>query len=117
MPNLRGTLHRLIVLLGSQCGSSGVFWLNAAETWIDIAKRDTQNMVSSLVSLVSGTPKETPQVDAHFMSESGIVDTFFFLGPEPYDVFRQYVKLTGSSPLPPVSFYPKLWTTLVALFL
>lgn len=81
--------------------SAGVFWLNTAETWIDIAKPDGENVVSSIVNLVSGSGQE-PQVDAHFMSESGIVDVFFFLGPKPLDVFRQYSALTGSAPLPPL---------------
>lgn len=81
--------------------SAGVFWLNTAETWIDIAKPDGENVVSSLVNLVSGSNQE-PQVDSHFMSESGIIDVFFFLGPKPLDVFRQYSKLTGAAPLPPV---------------
>lgn len=39
------------------------------------------------------------------MSESGIVDVFFMMGPQPHDVFRQYAALTGTAPLPPVSFW------------
>lgn len=34
------------------------------------------------------------------MSESGIIDTFFFMGPKPADVIRQYGRLTGTTPLP-----------------
>jgi len=37
-----------------------------------------------------------------WMSESGIIDTFFFLGPSPLDVFRQNGKVTGVTPLPQV---------------
>lgn len=36
------------------------------------------------------------------MSESGIIDVFVMLGPTPDDVFRQYGKLTGNAPLPPL---------------
>lgn len=36
------------------------------------------------------------------MSESGIIDAFFFLGPSPLDVFKQYAKVTGVTPLPQV---------------
>nr|CAD7440543.1 unnamed protein product [Timema bartmani] len=79
--------------------TTGVFWLNGAETWVDIMGTSDQNVVSSIVNFVSGADR-TPQVDTHFISESGIIDTFFMLGPQPKDVFRQYTKLTGTAPLP-----------------
>lgn len=43
-------------------------------------------------------------MDAHFISESGVIDIFLFLGPKPADVFRQYSNLTGVYSLPPVIF-------------
>ena len=49
--------------------------------------------------------EEIPQIDTHWFSESGIIDVFFMLGPEPRDVFKQYAALTGTTPLPPVSFH------------
>ena len=58
-------------------------------------------MVESIVSYVSGTAKK-PQVDAHFMSESGVIDVFFLLGPKPLDTFKQYTDLTGTGNLPQV---------------
>lgn len=60
-----------------------------------------QNMLSSIVNLVSGSNSK-PEVDAHFMSESGIIDVFFLLGPMPDDVMKQYASLTGTAPLPQV---------------
>lgn len=45
-----------------------------------------------------------PQTDTHWFSESGIIDIFIMLGPGPKDVFRQYAALTGTTPLPPVSW-------------
>ncbi|NP_001153434.1 alpha glucosidase II alpha subunit-like precursor [Nasonia vitripennis] len=81
--------------------TSGVFWLNAAETWVDILSKADNNVVESIVNFVSGSAKK-PQVDAHFMSESGVIDVFFLLGPEPMDVFTQYTKLTGTAHLPPI---------------
>jgi len=82
--------------------TASIFWLNAAETWVDILGPADQNVVSSIVNFVSGS-NAPPQIDSHFMSESGIIDTFFMLGPNPKDVFRQYRKLTGSTPLPQAS--------------
>ena len=60
--------------------------------------------MSKLVNFVAGG-EEIPQIDTHWFSESGIIDVFFMLGPEPRDVFRQYAALTGTTPLPPVSFH------------
>lgn len=78
--------------------TSGIFWHNAAETWVDISSSN-DNVVESIVSFVSGTIKK-PQVDAHFMSESGVIDVFFLMGPKPLDVFKQYTDLTGTGNLP-----------------
>lgn len=58
-----------------------------------------QNVLSSIVNLVSGTNNK-PMVDAHFMSESGIIDTFILMGPSPDMVQHQYASLTGTTPLP-----------------
>ncbi|KAG7201657.1 hypothetical protein KM043_004387 [Ampulex compressa] len=77
----------------------GVFWLNAAETWVDILSSADNNVMESIVNFVSGSVKKS-QVDAHFMSESGVIDVFFLLGPKPLDTFRQYTVLTGTAPLP-----------------
>ncbi|XP_035450853.2 neutral alpha-glucosidase AB isoform X1 [Spodoptera frugiperda] len=79
--------------------SAGVFWHNSAETWVDVVNYADSTVVSSLVNLVTGGQKR--RVDARFISESGIVDVFVFLGEKPADVFRQYAMLTGPAPLPP----------------
>lgn len=111
----------------------GVFWLNAAETWVDIANAAAdkvcttsavtlplpckaprggskvcvivfllQNLLGKLLSYFK-SEDEVPQIDTHWISESGIIDVFILLGPRPYDVFKQYSSLTGTAPLPPVS--------------
>ena len=59
-------------------------------------------MLKSLVSFFKGS-EDTPQVDTHWISESGIIDMFIMLGPKPHDVFRSYATLTGTTALPPVS--------------
>ncbi|KAF3511613.1 hypothetical protein F2Q69_00005316 [Brassica cretica] len=40
------------------------------------------------------------RIDTLWMSEAGIVDTFFFVGPEPKDVVKQYASVTGTSAMP-----------------
>uniref|UniRef100_A0A8C2XBN9 Glucosidase II alpha subunit n=1 Tax=Cyclopterus lumpus TaxID=8103 RepID=A0A8C2XBN9_CYCLU len=66
--------------------TTGIFWLNAAETWVDIS---------------SNTAGKTPQTDVRWISESGIIDVFIMLGPTPKDVFSQYASLTGTQSFPP----------------
>lgn len=70
--------------------SVGLFWLNAAEGWIDV-KKGGQGWFSS----------GDQQVDTFWMFESGIVDVFVMLGPGPKDISRQYGVLTGTTPTPP----------------
>lgn len=76
-------------------GSSvGVFWLNAAETWVDITKgKAAKNPLN-----VGTTGKTNTQT--HWISESGILDVFVFMGPTPKDVTTSYVDLTGRSAMP-----------------
>lgn len=73
----------------------GVFWLNAAETWVDITKtrRDTNPLTLGL----SGGVVDT---QTHWMSESGLLDIFVMLGPTPQDLAKSYGELTGYTQLP-----------------
>lgn len=80
--------------------TTGLFWLNPTETWVDIGV-GSENVVSSVLNFVSGGTTR-PQVDAHFMSEGGNVDVFLLLGPKPSQAFIQYTKLTGTAPIPPL---------------
>uniref|UniRef100_A0A672TFJ0 Glucosidase II alpha subunit n=1 Tax=Sinocyclocheilus grahami TaxID=75366 RepID=A0A672TFJ0_SINGR len=63
----------------------GIFWLNAAETWVDISSNTTG------------------KTDVRWISESGIIDVFIMLGPKPSDVFSQYASLTGTQSFPPLA--------------
>lgn len=72
----------------------GVFWLNAAETWIDIVK---SKVSSNPLSLGIGGRTET---QTHWFSEAGLLDVFVFLGPTPKDVVHSYSDLTGYTQLP-----------------
>lgn len=72
----------------------GVFWLNAAETWIDVTKSKSTSNPLSL-----GTKSHTT-TQTHWISESGLLDVFVFLGPTPQDLTRQYGELTGYTAMP-----------------
>nr|XP_060614241.1 neutral alpha-glucosidase AB isoform X1 [Anolis sagrei ordinatus] len=80
----------------------GIFWLNAAETWVDITSNTAgKTLFGKMLDYMQGGG-ETPQTDIRWMSESGIIDAFLLLGPQPHDVFRQYASLTGTQALPPL---------------
>uniref|UniRef100_A0A8C3SWR3 Glucosidase II alpha subunit n=2 Tax=Chelydra serpentina TaxID=8475 RepID=A0A8C3SWR3_CHESE len=80
----------------------GIFWLNAAETWVDISSNTAgKTLFGKMLDYMHGGG-ETPQTDVRWMSESGIIDVFLLLGPAPSDVFRQYTALTGTQALPPL---------------
>ncbi|KAE9553720.1 hypothetical protein FO519_003075 [Halicephalobus sp. NKZ332] len=76
-------------------------WLNAAETWVDIGSSTADKGVLASIVDKFKSSESVPQMDAHFISESGLIDLFIFLGPKPQDVFRQYSGITGRYPLPP----------------
>jgi alpha 1,3-glucosidase len=71
----------------------GIFWLNAAETWVDIVKAKPSSNPLSLKS-------ESRDTKTHWFSESGVLDMFIFLGPTPKDVISSYTELTGYTQLP-----------------
>ncbi|OQD72786.1 hypothetical protein PENDEC_c019G03067 [Penicillium decumbens] len=72
----------------------GVFWLNAAETWVDIIKKAASSNPLSM-SAHSKTNTQT-----HWFSEAGRIDLFVFLGPTPQDISKTYGQLTGYTQLP-----------------
>lgn len=63
-------------------GAASVFWLNAAETWIDIERRGDG------------------ATHTHFFSESGILDLFVFLAPTPAQNMAYFTRLVGRTVLP-----------------
>ncbi|EKD19461.1 uncharacterized protein L3040_002663 [Drepanopeziza brunnea f. sp. 'multigermtubi'] len=72
----------------------GVFWLNAAETWVDVIK---ETEAHNPLSLGIGSKKDTK---THWFSESGLIDVFVFLGPTAKEVTKAYGELTGYTQLP-----------------
>ncbi|KAK3211426.1 hypothetical protein Dsin_016132 [Dipteronia sinensis] len=79
---------------GKSGKTSGFFWLNAAEMQIDVMG-DGWNAESGI-----SLPSKQKRIDTFWMSEAGIVDTFFFVGPTPKDVVRQYTSVTGLPSMP-----------------
>ena len=79
---------------GKSRGTSGFFWLNAAEMQIDVLGSgwDAEYGIA--------LPSSQSRIDTFWMSEAGVVDTFFFVGPGPKDVMRQYTSVTGTPALP-----------------
>ncbi|CAI9723815.1 neutral alpha-glucosidase AB-like isoform X2 [Octopus vulgaris] len=91
-----------VMLAHNEERTVGVFWHNAAETWVDITSNVAdKNLFKKMMDYVKGD-QEIPQTDTHWFSESGIIDVFVMLGPKPKDVFYQYSLLTGTTPLPPL---------------
>jgi len=90
------TLYGVIPFLQAHRKDStvGVFWLNGAETWVDIVKS------RSSVNPLSLGIKDTTTTQTHWISESGQLDVFIFLGPTPKDVVHSYSELTGYTQLP-----------------
>ncbi|KAJ2558368.1 glucosidase II [Coemansia sp. RSA 1933] len=76
----------------------GVFWLNAAETWVDVT-RDKSSAFSNLLRLASGSSKEHA-VNTHWISESGILDMFLLPGSSVSDLYKQYSALVEPTRLP-----------------
>lgn len=74
----------LIVSQSLTTGTSGVFWFNPTETFVDIDEDPTGSKTS------------------HWISESGIIDVFFIPGPTPAELYHQYSLLTGTVSLPPM---------------
>ncbi|GAB2277287.1 Probable glucan 1,3-alpha-glucosidase [Dionaea muscipula] len=80
---------------GKEHGTSGFFWLNAAEMQIDVLGHGW-DAGESKISL----PSNQKRIDTLWMSEAGVLDAFFFMGPGPKDVIKQYAKVTGLPAMP-----------------
>lgn len=71
----------------------GIFWLNAAETWVDIVKTKQD----TTLGLGGHTDTQT-----HWISEAGVMDIFIMLGPTPKALSKKYAELTGYTAMPPM---------------
>lgn len=74
-------------LVNGKGRTTGVFWFNPSETFVDIA---------------DGGSASAPYKQSHWLSESGEIDFFLLPGPSPAAVYAQYTRLTGRQQLPPL---------------
>lgn len=80
----------------------GVMWLNPSETWIDVKSSFADKSIFRSLLDKFKTDPEVPQIDTHWISETGLIDVYIFMGPKPVDIFRQFMEFFGSMPLPPL---------------
>ncbi|SJM82319.1 related to Glucosidase 2 subunit alpha [Zygosaccharomyces bailii] len=74
------------VIGNNQRAAAGIFWVNAADTWVDFKyTRDA---------------KKTPKSQSHWMSETGIIDVVLFFGDTPSEITEKYTAITGRPALP-----------------
>ncbi|CAH7671577.1 glycosyl hydrolases family 31-domain-containing protein [Phakopsora pachyrhizi] len=91
----------------------GVFWLNSAETWVDVEKEPTKLDVkrswkpsTTLTSSSEAHDRDQGPSDTttttHWISEAGIMDLFIFLGPTSKEIFSSFGTLVGTNTVPPL---------------
>ncbi|CAO3564059.1 unnamed protein product [Mortierella alpina] len=84
----------------SKNSTAAVFWMNAAETWVDVEKSAEDKSGGILSWIKSKKATSAPTTKTHWISEAGVLDLFVFLGPTQRDIFRQYSSLVGTTALP-----------------
>lgn len=80
--------------------SSAVFWVNAADTYIDISKHIEDQQLENVDFVWSDD--EVDSVKTHWMSEAGVIDVILMVKSTPSDINRAYGQITGYSSLPNV---------------
>lgn len=73
--------------------AAGVFWINSADTYVDIKKNTHKSDDRSIVHSIN-------TVDTHWMSENGIIDVVLMVKPTARDINKAYGALTGFTTLP-----------------
>jgi alpha 1,3-glucosidase len=83
----------MLTSIHSDGTTSAVLWMNPSETFVALSH-------------------EGAGVGSSWVSETGVIDVFFFLGPSPREVLRQYHTVTGFPAMPPffaLGFHQSKW--------
>ncbi|OWB55681.1 hypothetical protein B5S28_g1557 [[Candida] boidinii] len=84
--------------------SCGIFWVNSADTYIDIkknykqSKNDKDSNEHKIEDAIDDNDK--PSVQSHWMSENGIIDVVLMIRDKPNEISEAYSELTGTIQLP-----------------
>ncbi|KAJ3099192.1 hypothetical protein HDU97_003344 [Phlyctochytrium planicorne] len=81
--------------------SVGLLWLNAAEMWIDVERKD-ERARRPILFQGEGEEDGDSGMKFHWMTESGILDLFVFTSNSPADVTTSLFKTTGFPQFPPL---------------
>eukprot|EP00514_Thraustochytrium_sp_LLF1b_P011885 CAMPEP_0184545554 /NCGR_PEP_ID=MMETSP0199_2-20130426/4377_1 /TAXON_ID=1112570 /ORGANISM="Thraustochytrium sp., Strain LLF1b" /LENGTH=948 /DNA_ID=CAMNT_0026939861 /DNA_START=32 /DNA_END=2878 /DNA_ORIENTATION=- len=76
--------HIPMVVAHNAEATKSFFWNNPSETFVDV----TQDAEGSR--------------EVHWISESGVMDIIFSVGPTPAKAFAQYAAMTGTTDIPPM---------------
>ncbi|ODQ79354.1 glycoside hydrolase family 31 protein [Babjeviella inositovora NRRL Y-12698] len=74
--------------------AAGVFWVNSADTWVDIKKEAEMKAGDQTAFNLQVSTK------THWISENGVIDVVLSIGKTPTDVSKSYGALTGFVELP-----------------
>lgn len=75
--------------------SAGLFWLNSADTFVDI-KKQHQSSSNSKEDILN----DKVDTQTHWISENGILDLVILIAETPAQITKNYAALTGSTQLP-----------------
>lgn len=78
--------------------SAAIFWVNSADTYIDI-KKNVHNEEDQDDKLIVPNSKAS-NVQTHWMSENGIIDVVLMVKTTPGAISQAYHEITGFSKLP-----------------
>jgi mannosyl-oligosaccharide alpha-1,3-glucosidase len=69
--------------------TSGAFWWNPSETFVDVYTNSSSSSSGSSSSSSGSSAVDAQGNSVRWMSESGVVDIMLLPGPTPADVFKQ----------------------------
>ncbi|QPG73740.1 hypothetical protein FOA43_001053 [Brettanomyces nanus] len=78
--------------------SVGIFWVNSADTYVDITKTALSYVDDKAIDPIEGV--DFSSVSTHWMSENGILDVILIAKDTPSEVSSCYGALTGYVELP-----------------